>query len=333
MKTSIIVEYAKLARIHSAVLTGLAPVLGALAVGVNEPYLLFILFIVGICTHVFGFVFNEYMDIDIDSKSELLKDKPLVKGTISKSAALTYAFSGVVIGYLLLLYLIIDQHISWHFPFLFYTLAWLSIGIYDATSKNIRGSDLALGLWTGSLCLFGGFIAGPQTNHLLFIIAALAILQLFIQNILAGLKDIKQDRSAFGTTTPIRMGVILKKKKIKVPFPFQSYIYTLKFLHLFIFFIPILYLGYKAELLQLILMVFLLILCFLIVAWIFNTSRFTRDKLLRAIGLHEILSYSAVPILLYVIIDPTIVVFLIILPIIWLIVFLKIIYEGYLPDI
>ncbi len=68
-------EYAKLARVHSSVLSGLAPVLGAISVGVMELESLVILFFVGICTHIFGFVFNEYMDVDIDKRAKILKDK------------------------------------------------------------------------------------------------------------------------------------------------------------------------------------------------------------------------------------------------------------------
>ena len=99
---STIGEYLKVARLHSAVLTGVTPVLGAIVTGCYEPIVLVTLYIIGVCTHIFGFTLNEYLDVDIDSRSEELKNKPLVKGTISKEGALAFAFGAIIFGYILI---------------------------------------------------------------------------------------------------------------------------------------------------------------------------------------------------------------------------------------
>ena len=330
---NIIREYGKLARVHSAVLTGMTPVLGAIAVGMLELSTLVILFLTGLCTHIFGFVFNEYMDVDIDRKSKLLKNKPLVKGTISKTSAIVFAFSGVIIGYLFTTYLILTLETMAFMVIIFYTLSWLSIGVYDLTSKSVCCSDLALALWTGSLCLFGGFAVTSSPSLLLYIIAGLAFLQLVIQNILAGLKDLKQDRLGLGTSTPLRMGVRHLHKKLIVPNRFQIYIYGLKVVHLILVFIPFILLWLKPDILQILFILCLILLNFLIVFYIFNAPRFNRSNLLRAIGLHEILSYSIVPVMFVGIIDLPSALFLIIFPAVWLAAVMKLLYGRLLPQI
>ncbi len=330
---SIIQEYGRLARLHSSALTGLTPVLGAIAVGVHDICILFILFLIGLCTHIFGFVFNEYMDIDIDSKSKILKDKPLVKGTISKNAAISFAFSAIIFGYLLILILALYCAPVKLLGIVFYTFAWLSIGAYDLTSKLVRGSDLALALWTGSLCLFGGFAVEENPNYLLLVIAGLAFFQLMVQNILAGLKDVSHDKLGLGTTTPIRMGVRLIGYRLFVPYKFQAYIYGLKVVHLILIFTPFIFIWLYANLVQLFFIVILILINFGLVFRIFNSRSFNRKNLLRFIGLHEIISYSIVPIMLFGIIDLLSVIFLIVLPILWLAIFLKLLYGQLVPKI
>ena len=333
MSIALIREYGKLARIHSAVLSGLAPVLGALSVGYLELDVISILFLVGFCTHIFGFVFNEYMDIDIDKRSKLLKDKPLVKGTISKSAALLFAYSAIILGYLLLGYLMMLQHaIAW-FALIFYTIAWSSIGIYDLTSKYARGSDVFLALWTGSLCLFGGFAVTSSPPYLLFIIAALAFLQLFVQNILAGLKDLAQDKLGSGTSTPLRMGAVVRSRRLKVPWKFQVLIYGFKIIHLFFVFIPFIFYWLGFNLVQIFLTFLLLLINFLLVFRMFNSPVYNRNNLMRLIGLHELLSYSVVPIMFLGIIDVPTIFFLLIFPVVWLAVVMKLLYGRLLPGI
>ena len=307
--------------------------LGAIAGGMLDIGTLTILFIIGLCTHIFGFTFNEFMDVDIDKKAKILKDKPLVKGTISATGAIGFAASAIIIGYILTGYLLITQQSTAIMVIIFYSLAWLSIGIYDLTSKYVRGSDLALALWTGTLCLFGGFAVVKEPNELLYIIAGLAFLQLFIQNILAGLKDIIQDKLGKGTTTPIRMGVRHYNERLMVPTKFQLFIYGFKLIHLVLVIIPFIFIWLAINYIQVFIILLFLIFCFLLVFIMFNSTKYERNNLLRAIGLHELLSYSVVPVMFVGIIGLQAVIFLIILPVVWLAVFLQIMYGQLLPNI
>ena len=64
-------EYAKLSSAHFVFLTALIPVTGAIAMGETRLFFLFILFIIGIFAHIFGFAFNHYNDIS-DNHCDLL---------------------------------------------------------------------------------------------------------------------------------------------------------------------------------------------------------------------------------------------------------------------
>ena len=71
----------------------------------------------------------------------------------------------------------------------------------------------------------------------------------------------------------------------------------------------------------------------MIVFHIFNMLVFDRDELLRAIGFHEIISYSIVIIVIYELLFLPLALFFIIYPIVWLAVFMKIMYGKLLPEI
>ena len=90
MNWNIIRIYLRLGRIHSAVLTGLAPAVAAAATGTSlSIYHYLELFLIGLLFHFYLFVYNELRDIAVDKTSEKLKGKPLVNGAIAIKSAKT----------------------------------------------------------------------------------------------------------------------------------------------------------------------------------------------------------------------------------------------------
>ena len=81
-------EYARLIRPYGILFLGFTPVFGAICNGKFDFFHLFILFIIGSLAHIFGFVQNDFFDIDIDKKSRYVLKRPLVTGRISENAAL-----------------------------------------------------------------------------------------------------------------------------------------------------------------------------------------------------------------------------------------------------
>ena len=100
----IIREYLKLARSFNAVLTGISPVMGALAMGQYDIFLLFLLFLVGFFGHTFGFVLNDIVDYKIDRSSKEISDRPLISGTISIKNARLFAFISLMAAFVVSIY-------------------------------------------------------------------------------------------------------------------------------------------------------------------------------------------------------------------------------------
>ena len=78
-----IAAYARLLRLPGIAGLGIPPVIGAITVGYYDFYGLAILFIVGASAGVFGFILNDYIDIEIDTLVDDLKEKPLVSKAVS----------------------------------------------------------------------------------------------------------------------------------------------------------------------------------------------------------------------------------------------------------
>lgn len=337
--SNIVREYARLGRLHSSVLSGLAPAIGAMVMGLEELLLLILLFTIGVMTHIFGFVANEYIDLELDKHSKALKNKPLVKGTITKKGALYYLSSAIVIAYVLtFIFIYLNSNdfglIEILVPILLLSLSWVSIGLYDLVSKKIIGSDILLALWPFFLVLFGGSIISLELTPLLCIVAGLAFMQLLIQNIMAGLKDLEHDQKGGGISTPIRFGVKLTKNTLVVSKGFQAYIIGLKIIYIGLIFIPVRIDWVQWGPFQIVL-IFQPIFITSYLTYLICRSHpfFNRQGIIRLIGAHEILAYSIIPLLIMYEIGlwPTLI--LLILPIIWLAIFLRWMYGGLMPEI
>lgn len=70
-------EYFRLLRIHSGAGTASILLIGTLIMGQRDSSLLLIIFLIGILGHIYGFVLNDYVDIEVDKKSLDLEKKPL----------------------------------------------------------------------------------------------------------------------------------------------------------------------------------------------------------------------------------------------------------------
>jgi len=86
--SNIVFDYARLLRLPGLGGLSIATVFGAISVGVYDIKTLSILFLIGAFSAVYGFVLNDYADVEVDKLSRDLSNRPLVKGTISKKTAL-----------------------------------------------------------------------------------------------------------------------------------------------------------------------------------------------------------------------------------------------------
>jgi 4-hydroxybenzoate polyprenyltransferase len=206
-------------------LTALVPVLGAAvflgdaAGGGLEGWDLLVdlvlLFISGALFHVYGFVLNEWADVEVDRASRDLTDKPLVSGRVSHREAL-----GLAVGCAALSYVPLALVTQEPFVFLVLTASLLAGGIYDLYGKQtpldvVLAGSLTLLLLTGALAS-GEFDPGSMRHWLLFAcLGGLQFLQNLFQNAIeGGMKDADHDAAAGARTFAVVTGVHISKGEL-----------------------------------------------------------------------------------------------------------------------
>jgi len=252
--------YLRLIRVHTVIATALTPSLGAFATfsileGELLPWdkipIIFSLFFVGMISHIFGEILNDYMDYDIDKASKELKEKPLVSGDVSKKGALLGLFGSLIFLIAVILFS--------HFNILEYSIlsvimlfiAALTGILYQIISKKWLHSAVLLGLYAFFVILFGAAYAGGYNNlfnvpPLVYILCILGFFQLWTNTAVLGhLKDIKNDCEFGVKTFPMIFGVKVKgggkTPKLIIPMNFRLMIVAIQILNLIVAFIPIVF--------------------------------------------------------------------------------------------
>ncbi len=208
----------RLLRVQTMALTGLVPVFGAAVflgavtegdgvVAVEDLEVLVPLFLVGVCFHVFGFVLNEWADVEVDRASDDLAAKPLVSGAVSQREALGAAVGGALLCYLFLALVTLEP-----LPHMMLTLGILLGGAYDLWGKGrpldvvLAGSLTAL-LVTGALATDRPDLGSLRHWSILGGLVGLQFLQNLFENAVeGGLKDADHDLRAGARTMAVVMG-------------------------------------------------------------------------------------------------------------------------------
>ncbi|MEW5761202.1 MAG: UbiA family prenyltransferase [Candidatus Thermoplasmatota archaeon] len=303
-------------RIQTAALTAIVPVYPAVAIGYFDASLK--LFFIGILVHISGFVMNEYFDLEHDKKAAYLKNKPLVKGSISKRQAIgTFSFT-IILSFLF----------SYIFFKNFFALAILFVAFSFGTLYNIFGKKIILGdfflaFWVFAFLIFGALCVTSEINIIVYFLCIFAFLQLLFNNsVEGGIKDLETDRNSIC----IKLGARVKDGKAYFPMALKIYAFSIKSIHIslaiiFLFFVPPTYISFFIFI-GLVSIIHLTLFIFL------NIKNFDRNYLKKIFGLHETTTYWLAPVLLLPIIGiiPTII--LIILPPIWYISFNAILYSS-----
>jgi 4-hydroxybenzoate polyprenyltransferase len=299
-------EYLKLARSFNLALTAVAPVLGALSMGEGSLLRLALLFMVGAGAHIFGFVLNDYIDMRIDRLSSELRQRPLVSGTITPNKALAFALGGLAVM-MALGYFLVMGHPRAVVVLLF---AAILATIYNLISKQFAGMDIFVASAIFFLCVFGAVSAAPDheilyVSRLGWIVCTLGGLQVLFMNIVAGgLKDIDHDSQGGGRTLAVALGcrVTGDEDRLEIPGSFRSLAYGIQAVFLLFLFAPFI-LGLAAPP-MLEMAVLLAVLAALSGAMLFissrllNQARFIRGNMRKLIGMHYILNFILVPIMM-----------------------------------
>ena len=303
--------YLKLARSFNAVLTGISPVMGAVAMNQYDISLLFLLFMVGFFGHTFGFVFNDIIDYKIDKSSKELRDRPLISGTISLRKAWIFAFLSMIIA--ILISFLIAYITGYYFPLLILIISAFFIALYDLISKRFPFMDFLVALGILFLVLYGalyGYRSGmpvSSINDITFIAWIVCILGstqvLFMQIVAGGMKDIENDYLKGARTTAISMGVRIVNSTLKVSKSFKILAYFIQLVDIILVFLPFFIIKNFSKSLTLkyfqwFALIIIAFMMFILLYKLLSMDKFDRKKARRFIGTHYMTNFALVPIML-----------------------------------
>ena len=318
-----IIAYSRLFRIPGLGGLAIPPIIGAISVGVFDLYKLILLFIIGALAALYGFILNDYVDVEIDKLSNDLKGRPLVSNLISRQVALMICVFFIFLSFLFIGILWYNQTLD------FYKLsALLSIiaagflgSIYDFYGKKFVGSDFLVALSMAFVFLFGALSFGEPTL-ITWIIFILTFNNLLHMNAVeGGIKDSDHDYKLGVKNIALSSGVKVKGENISIPNKFKVFSLGIRSFTAILLFIPFVFYGYSYYTWQIILLILAIIGVFFLTAKLLLIKRFERNKIRKYIAGQSFLRYSLVPIMLMSMIDIRYSIILIVFPIAWYIIF------------
>jgi len=297
-------EYLKLARSFNAVLTGVSPVMGALAMKQYDILTLFLLFIVGFLGHTYGFVLNDIIDYRLDKSSKEISDRPLISRTISIRKAWMFAISSMIVAFVIAFY--IAYTTQSYFPIIILSFSSIFITTYNLISKKLPGMDIFVALGVFLLIWYGASTVENNIfiSKLAWFVCILGSIQvLFMQLIAGGMKDIENDFKQGAKTLAIKLGVRVEKDNLKISNSFKGLAYGIQIFDLFVVFLPFFTIWNINNLstlqyIQWIIIILIGILMFYLSHKLLSMKKFERTKARKLIGSHYMINFMIVPIML-----------------------------------
>jgi len=291
-------NYLILIRPYGMLFLGFTPVYGAIANGEFKFLHLMILLLIGLLTHIFSFVQNDYYDVNIDSKSKYVSKRPLVTESISQKTALFIFLFSFIICLLLAIFFFFT-----YYSFILLLLTFFLFTLYNKYSKRFTGLEYILCTGVFSFGVFGALTVSNNISYFVILISAFAFFQwLFNVGVLANLKDIEFDSKHGIRTTPMVYGVHVSNKKLVIPLLFSLYAFSIKIAHILFALSPIL-LGYSSFFVYKfpipgICFLILSILVLYLTYKILTTPLKKRNKMLVFVGFQEGFAFLLLPIAL-----------------------------------
>jgi len=318
-----VAAYARLLRIPGLGGLAIPPVIAALTVGVYDFYNLTILFVIGAFAIIYGFVLNDYADVELDKLIKELHGKPLVSGDISKKNA-------IAISVFLILFTFLFIFILWRgetlddFKFaalICIFLAGILGSFYNLYGKKIVGSDFLVAISVAFVFLFGALSFGEPTIFT-WIIFLLTFNNLTHMNAVeGGIKDADHDYMVGVKNIALSSGVKVDGDKIFIPLYFKVFGMGIRSFSAFLLFVPFIFYGYGYYLWQLIILAIATIGAIYFSVKLLSIKTFDRNTIRKYIAIQSFLRYSLVPIMLISVIGAMYSIILIVFPIAWYIGF------------
>jgi len=318
-----VAAYARLLRIPGLGGLAIPPVIAALTVGVYDFYNLVILFVIGAFVAIYGFVLNDYADVELDKLINELHGKPLVSGDISKKNAIAICVFSILFTFLFIF-------ILWHgetldnFKFaalICIFLAGILGSFYNLYGKKIVGSDFLVAISVAFVFLFGALSFGEPTIFT-WIIFLLTFNNLTHMNAIeGGIKDADHDCMMGVKNIALSSGVKVDGDKIFIPLYFKVFGMGIRSFSAFLLFVPFIFYGCGYYMWQLIILAIATVGAIYFSVKLLSIKTFDRNTIRKYIGIQSFLRYSLVPIMLISVIGAMYSIILIVFPIVWYIGF------------
>lgn len=324
-----ITAYARLLRIPGLGALAIPTVIGALTVGMMDLYNLMILFFIGAVSAMYGFILNDYADIELDRLIPELKGKPLVDGTIHPRTAVFICFFLVLFAFFFLFVLWYGKTLD-NYKFtamICIFLAGILGSIYDLHGKKLPGSDFFVAISMAFLFLLGALSFGAPTI-ITWIIFILTFNQALHMNAVeGGIKDADHDFMMGVNNIALASGVKVEGEKLYIPLSFKAFGMGIRLFSAVLLLTPFIFFQNQLiyyEPWQPIIMGALVVGIFGVLFFsikLLSLKTFDRNAMRKYIGIQSFLRYSLVPIMLIPIIGIIPSILLIFFPIIWYIIF------------
>lgn len=326
--TNLVADYARLMRLPGLGGLSIAPVFGAISLFSSQFTVslqdLGLLFLVGIFSAIYGFVLNDYIDVEVDRLSQELSERPLVKGTISKRTALIICILCIIGAFTIIFFFFYRNHPSFYLGILSIILSAVLGSLYNIFGKKIIGSDFLVALSEAFLVLFGVFMVSPDGSLTIFswLIFLLTFNQvLYLNAVDGGIKDADHDVLMNVKNIALTSGVVVTaEKQLHIPTSFKSFGLGIRIFSACLVFIPIFYgIHYAWWNLGLLLVI---VGCVIYgSAKLLSTKIFDRKQMRKSISIQTFLRYFYVPLMLLPIIGALSAFLLIIFPFVWYLLF------------
>ncbi len=318
-----IIAYAKLLRIPGLGGLAIPPVIGAITVGVLDFYNLLILFVIGSFAVIYGFILNDYADVELDKLVKELRGKPLVSGAVSRKNAIAICVFCMLFSFLFIFILWRGETFdNYKFVALLCIFTAGVLGsIYNLYGKKIVGSDFLVAISMAFVFLFGAFSFGVPTV-LTWVIFLLTFNQTLHMNAVeGGIKDADHDYIMGVKNIALSSGVKVDGDSVFIPIPFKAFGMGIRLFSAALLFVPFVFYGYDYHVWQIIILALAILGVLYFSVKLLSIKTFERNTIRKYIALQSFLRYSLVPIMLISFIGIVYSVVLIIFPIVWYLIF------------
>jgi 4-hydroxybenzoate polyprenyltransferase len=160
---------------------------------------------VGVAVHVFGYVFNDVVDLPIDRHEPRRVDFPLVRGTISPGAALAVAVIQIPVALLLTYWA--DASVPAYAALI---ASIVCLALYDVWGKRVIFpplTDFVQGLGWGGLGVYGAYItAGHSSTSTTALFVYVVIMIVMANGVHGSVRDLENDFRCGVRSTAIMLG-------------------------------------------------------------------------------------------------------------------------------